>query len=167
MSLSSPFRLLFILLVLSGCIQIETNSTQDEETQEQTSSEVSDEAAQNSNQLASSLPGETVNLIPHVVFQVLNPTTKNLDGIYVDLASGENIKTFSTISAKLASSTPLLVKLPTNIIDNSVYVFLKGPSGAIREKHFIPQINCGLDGNEDCNKIIVNISQAKYQEVKK
>lgn len=166
MSLSGPFKLLIIFLVLSGCIQVETGTPKDDEEGGQTSSEVNDEAAQNSNQLASSLPGETVNLIPHVVFQVLNPASKNLDGIFVDLASGENVKTFSTISARLASNTPLLVKLPTNIIDNSIYVFLKGPSGTVREKHFIPQVNCG-EGNEgDCNKVIVSIGESKFKELK-
>ena len=156
---------LFSLLV-SGCVGVEFGDDEGSESSTgNTSREVQGPQNTQSISIANNIEGDSIDLLPYIILDVLNPDRKNLSGVTIDLGSGENIKTFAQVSSKLASEESIVLKLPTNIINNSIYITIKGSKGSVREKHLIPLASCQQSGGNDCNKIVVSVDEIKYQEL--
>lgn len=172
MKLIVLIHIFIVLAVLSGCIGVnltgeQTGQTNDQEKNDSSSSAVNTENPETQDDLApETFIGDTVDLLPYVVFKVSNSVQQDLSGVWADLAAGETRKTFSSVALSLASETGLLIKLPTNITNNSLYVTLKNSGNSITETHLIPLVNCG-ENNSNCNKVVVEINNSKYQELMK
>jgi hypothetical protein len=159
-------QIFLFLLILSGCVGVEFGDDEGPGSSTgSTSREVQGPQSTQSISIANNISGDSVDLLPYIIFDVLNPDQKNLSGITIDLGSGENIKTFAQVSSKLASEESIVLKLPTNIINNSIYITIKGSKGSIREKHLIPLASCQQSEGNDCNKIVVSVDEIKYQEL--
>ena len=103
-----------------------------------------------------------------IIFSVNNISNEDLHGIDIELSAGENSKVFANIDAKYASTQnlPLHIHMPSNIIDNSIFVTLSGPVGKLGEMHYVPIPSCVEEGGAECNKIVVSIDSKKYRELK-
>tara|TARA_B100000886_G_scaffold310324_1_gene245018 strand:- start:135 stop:593 length:459 start_codon:yes stop_codon:yes gene_type:complete len=115
--------------------------------------------------VAAQMEGEAIDLTPSLDFHLVNHTNNSLDEITVELGSGEDISTFSQIRASFAQGKKISMKLPTNVISNSVYATVIGPSGKYRERHAVPIYNCNEQSDEECNKIVVVIDGPRLQEL--
>jgi len=167
MNMIKLINIILPAFVLMSCIGVNlggdtTEGGNESKVQTANSPSGSEDPASTDN-ISAAYVGETVDLLPYVVFKVNNAVGGDLSGLWADIASGESRKVFSSVSLKLASESGLLIKLPTNITDNSLFVTLKGESGqTFNETHLIPLVNCGaVDSN--CNKVIVEIDNYKYQ----
>jgi hypothetical protein len=150
-----------------GCIGVqfgeETGTTEDNENE--TSAEVTDATLEESNRIATDYDGVAIDLTPHVVLEVRNQTSHNLAGLNIELGAGENITTFSSITASYAITSSLLAMLPSYVIDNKIYVTISGPNGRVRNSYPVPLRNCIPAPDKDCNRIIIDITSATLAEL--
>lgn len=161
-------HLFILLLVLSSCIGIQFGEEKGDDQQtvgtSSDSNGVIDPTAAESAATGEMITGDSVDLVPYFTLKINNPINANLSGITLNVEAGESLERFLWIDASALGESGLYVPLSSSITDNSVFVILKGSNGEIRERHVIPLPNCDFNIS-NCNKIVVQITQEKYQEL--
>lgn len=156
-----------ILAALSGCMQVQLGEG-DNPGVEETSAPKS-ESTENlidSSLVAAASNTDSFNLSPYLIFSVNNIVDRDLRGINIELSSGDGQSLNISIDANYASTQSVAVHMPTNIIDNSIYVTITGPNGSLREMHYVPVTSCVEAKGANCNKLVVALDAIKYGEVK-
>tara|TARA_B100000902_G_C26954497_1_gene737458 strand:- start:133 stop:630 length:498 start_codon:yes stop_codon:yes gene_type:complete len=153
---------LFLFLFVSCNIDLGEEVVEESSGPNIVNEEVNDITAEESNIMAIKMPGKTVDLSPVFIFEVRNRVDKPLHDIYVELGAGEMVEKFAYGPVNMATKSGVRIKKPTFIIDNTIYITLKGPKGKIRERHLLHSGNCSIDS---CNKIILTINEQKYSEL--
>ena len=134
----------FLAIFLTGCMGIEfgeetpTSNTTSE--QNKTSNAATDNTA-TSGVSAQNISGDTVQLEPYFSFFLKNESSTSLSGVSVKLLAGTAQTQFAHINAILANRSPVVVNVPSFIVDNTVYVVIESGSGTTIERHQIRDNN--------------------------
>ena len=133
-----------ILISLTGCMGIEFAEEEPEldnpsESNRTSTSTFNDPAL--SSVSAQNISGDSVQLEPYFKFFLKNESSTSLNGVSVKLLAGTAQTQFAHIDATLANRSPLVINVPSFIVDNTIYVVIESGSGTIVERHQIRNNN--------------------------
>lgn len=131
------FTCFFISIVFVGCMGVEFGTQEPETTTKAIGTSTGNSTNGDPSVAGNNIQSDSLNLSPYFSFTLVNKSNDPLTGVNVKLLAGVDRIQFAQLSASLAVQKPIIISVPPNIVDRTIYVLLDSVNATVIERHQI------------------------------